>query len=409
MFLWLALGLASVVLFLIAIIRRAIGHETASAGVYKMSWGVFSQAISIFCAYLIFTALKDLVRSPGRTYLLQTTLILLLALVVLAHLQLFTIRRWPLMLVATGMIYCYTISFTIIDIVNLTEHLSTFAQANLMSRLGMLFLLVCGIVFFIAASTGLRELLGKCLSSNSEWVKICCLGDTDAMVTCSSWHEWKNRVGKSEDQLSAVAIGYLISQAAEQAILMASPDHGSSFNFQVLALVTTAFAVLSMFVGLWTSMGPSNRFSLGILSTLLLATVWCLFHAAQWQCNGGFIGQSLGLERHSFKTSLLVALTTSLITLTLYMMICGYSLSLHSAPWSDGQLSSFQAFTVAVGFALALPWVSCFTLGILELPSTLLTIDVTVHAAIIVCVLVLPMWGAYVLPQTSITKTVEGK
>lgn len=411
MFVWIALALACVVLFLIFIIRWTIGQASASAGVYKMSWGVFSQAISIFCAYLIFTALKDLVRSPGRTYLLQTTLILLLALVVMAHLQLFVVRRWPLVLVGTGMIYCYTISFAIIDIVDLTAHLSSLSQANLVSRLGMLFLVVCGIVLFGAASTGLREFLGKSLRSNSQWTKICCccLIDVDTMVNAASWNEWKNRVGKSEDQLSAVAIGYLISQAAEHAILMASPDHGNSFNFQALALVTLAFAVLSMFVGLWTSTGPSNRFSLGMLSSFLLATVWCLFHVTQWQCNGGFIGQSLGLVPKSFRASLLVALTTSCIALTLYLMICCYSLSLHTAPWSDGELSSFQAFTAAVGFALALPWVSCFTIGILELSSTLLPIVVTVPAAIIVCVLVLPIWGSRVLPQTSIGKTVEGK
>lgn len=411
----LALVLLFMILFIIVVICLMNGQSVAGgAGVHKMSWGVFSQAIAIFCAFLIFNSLKDVIHYHIGKYLLQTAMLLLLVKVVVAHSQLFIVRHWPLTLVGTGMVYSYAISFAMIDIFELAEQLSVFTQADFLSRSSLLILAAFGIVGFIVATTGLREGLESCLTDNERcrscWSCCCCFCfDADTVVGVPSWNEWKKRAGKSEDQIAAVTIGYLLSQGAEHAILLASAEHPSSFNSQAMALVTASFAVLSICVALWTSTGPCKRFSLATLSTCLIATDWCLFHAVQWQYGRGYMGEILGLQPNSFRTSLLVALTTSFISLVVYMMICFYSLAFQASPWSDALLGNFQALAAAMGFALALPWVSCFAVGVPELLQPNSQLPVFVPVAVVVCALVLPIWAVHVLPRTSMGKAVEGQ
>merc|ERR1719453_3026065 len=139
-----------------------------------------------------------------------------------------------------------------------------------------------------------------------------------------------------------------------------------------------------------------------------MTIAWCLFHAAQWQCTLGIVGTSLGVQPQSVSAAVLAALLVSVVSLTFYTLICFYSVSFHGNQWNDGKLGNFQVLTAAAGFAVALPWVTAFStslssLAVATAPSNAVVVmpvtlyEVNAVAALVALVLVLPMWGAFIL------------
>lgn len=414
----LTMGL-TVMVFLVAILLCLM--TSRGAGIQKMSWNMWSHGFSVFYAFLLFVALKDvalyyMTSWSGATYTLGSSLTLLLEVVVVIHLLLFTFRSWPLTLLALGSIGLSVISFAAIDLFEIVKRLSMFEKGDFFVSSSMFILAVVAIAVFVALSTSHRELLDWSLRNSERsraFCQCCCLCCFDPeSVNRPDWNEWKKQASKCEDQLAAITSGYLISQALEWAILRAMPEHSVSFNFHVLLMAIACLVVLSMTFALWTRTGSENqenRFTLTALNICMLAAGWCIFHATEWQYSGGFVATSLSLEPKSFTVTLLVALTISFIALFTFMVICFYSLSYHTAPWDETLLRNFQALVFALGFVLGVAWVSCFITALPGIAANFPKTDVlpTVPAALIVSILVLPVWGVFVLPRTIIAKTVD--
>lgn len=411
----LTVGLVLMV-FLVIILLSLV--TARSVGLQRMTLTMWSQTFSAFYAFLLFMSLKDLfiytlLVWKGGPYTLGSSLVLLAEFVVVLQVLLLGFRSWPKTLVALGVIGLYAVSFAAINIFELVMQLKLFTQGDFFVSASMLILGVMAVAVFVGLCTSTRELFDSSLRSRGpSWCGCCChLFDADT-VNSPAWNEWKKQAVRCEDQLAAVTVGFLISQAVEYGILRAMPAHSISFNFHVLLLATASLIVLSICFAILTRSGsdaPPNRFTSVTMNICLMAAAWCLFHATQWQFNQGFLGASLGLKPQSFTASLLVALSLSFIVLLCYVIVCFYSLSNHTAPWEETLVRNFQSLTTTLGFVLGVAWVTCFIASLPALEANFAKTEVspTIPAAVIVTALVVPVWGAFVLPRTIIGKTVE--
>lgn len=415
----LTTGLAAMV-FLVALLLVLVSAR--SPGILTMSWSVWSQAVAVFYSFLCFMAMKELAvfflaTLDASQYTLGSSLVLLFEFIVLLRVLLFVSRSWPMTLLTIGTLGLYVVGFAAIDVFEMVEHLAIFKKADFFVTASMYILGAAFVVIFVALSTSERELMDWSLKNSENcraWLRCCCCCFFDPeSVNTPAWNEWKKQGGKCDDQLAAITIGYLISQAVESGILRAVPARSVSFNFHVLLLATAALVGLSICFALLTrssSEGQPNRLASVALNTCLMAAAWCIFHGTEWQYSGGYIGETLGLVPKSFTSSFLVALTLSFIVLFTFVVVCFCSVSYHTSPWSETLLRNFQALVAALGFTLGVSWVTCFIEALPGLAANFPKTQVSpiVPATLFVSVVVLPAWGLYILPHTIVGKTVEG-
>jgi hypothetical protein len=400
-------ALIAILLFIVA---------SGGAAVKTMLFTFWSHAISVFCALVIVVALKDLAAylfyatyAPGSRLL--PTIVILLLIMAVSHSLMFTLRSRPIAQLSVGALGLYGISFAAIEIFEILEHLEYFQRADLVGVVGTFIVSYLIIAIFLMLCTSYRSLVETSCKNSDVCRNGCCArfcfhwADLES-VNAPSWNEWKKQAVRCDDQVAALTYGYLISQAIEFSILRANPSESITFNWYMLMLAVAVLLMLSLCFGALTRGGSdgaqSSRFNPIMLNTLLTASAWCLFHATQWQFNGGFVNKSLGLVPKSFTASLLIALTMSLIVLFLFLATCLYAWSLLATPWDNTLHRNFQAVVFALGFVLGLAWVTCFldSLPAFAMDFPKINIPPTLPAAIIVSLGVIVPWALFVVPRT---------
>lgn len=376
--------LALLVLLLGVIACMIAGHQESQQS--RMVWHIVNHIIAAFSAMLIFRASKELFQHFttifGFTYAVGHNFVLFVIAFVVAYFWLLKCDRMfyeyqemkHRQMLIVGLVGMYTAAFAAITTYQMLVQLPDYVKFGSSYSFA-----------FVCAALGIIGLVG----------------------IVSSIRE----VAIYEDQFASVVIGFLISQALEQAIIRSQPLPTAQLDTNTLFMVVIALLLLFL-VTTALSKGDEasepGRISREFRNVCLMTIAWCVFDGISWHVSGGYIGKTFGLAPQTQASTLLVALILSSVVLIVFVFLCLYSFVCYENPWEDFQISGFRLLVGAFGFIIGKAWADHVILLILGAGSHLFTPQNIALAAgtavtcLLLTTLVLSIWICCLLPNSKL-------
>lgn len=363
------------------------------------TWNALSATISVFCALLLFHALKHVMvtfldESRGEDQAAPTsralviTFVRLLVMYTGLNALLVQLRGSGDFMQAIGLLGYHLVAFASIDAFGSLQQAEPF-RSSLSSCLAAAGLAAVSLSAGVLGSDSLRA-RGQSAADDEEWegFKECC--------------------SEGDEEVTSLTLGFLLCHAVRFAIVgHLAPLHGAPKGKQqedvnkllvsvvVCALIVAGVSLCHRYMRRMGSFSSNAvRWMRIAESVSAMAMAWCLLSWGQWQFWSSTSGQGVG-EGDRMTARMLLALISSIIAFVAIFVLDFLS---------DRNILETRSLVNAFVVVMALAWEAAFDVavqGVSELFEGTQFIVVEVALSVFLSAMVLPAWALYIFPHTS--------
>lgn len=357
------------------------------------TWQMMSTTVSIFCAVLIFGALKELIavglgeeESDGTVRALVRPAGLVLTFLVALEVLLFTFKRSEASLIATGTLFAHVCGFAAIDFFGAVQNLAVFRGSVVLSA-GTVLLAVLAILATFWGCAEMRDAL-------------ICSGVSSGRA--SEEARWEDQCGECERDVAGLCLGLISSRVIRFAILghlvpiYGAPQGMTSLQCCLLWASAACLAVVVLVVSRrWCGVQVDR-----VLTVVSMTMGWCLLYAGQWSYWNLTGGQGLAGMQGKMTARVVMALVDSVLAISAIFVVDSMA---YRSPRAERGLKLIMK---AMGLLLGLAWEYSFEQAGEDItekftePGSRERLLLKVAMAMVLCIVVLPAWKLYILPNS---------
>jgi len=365
--------------------------------IQQETWSAMSSTVSIFCAVLLFTCIKDVMvygmgessghhHAPPDQRSLMISFGRLAVMAAALNALMASLRTGGMLLKAVGLIGSHIISFACIDAFGNLQQLEPFRSSLQLCCVAVLIALVV-MISIASGASALR-----------------------ARLDSSDWEEFREECAEGEIEAFSLTAGFLVSHLVRFSIVgQLAPLHGApkgktQSEVNTLLLWSVVFATLVVALGFLHShlarrnADPMVKGATNLaLEVSSMSMAWCFLAWGQWEFWSSTDGAGVG-EGDKMTARMVMALLSSLL-----VFACIFAVD----KAADFNMPEFRPLADAFVLVMALSWEAAFdraVQGIGEEFEGNQKLWMETGLSIALCAVVLPAWMLYVLPRAEEAK-----